>query len=70
MDDKYIKELEDGVKGIESFMQNLSNFAEEITKDLTSEEREVVDKEMSKLDLSDITSEIDKLKGKFNSFTK
>ena len=51
-------------------MQNLSNFAEEVAKDLTAEEKKMVDDEMSKLDLSDITSEIDKLKGKFNSFTK
>lgn len=70
MDDNYIKELEEGVKGIESFMQNLSNFADEVAKDLTAEEKKIVDDEMSKLDLSDITSEIDKLKGKFNSFTK
>lgn len=66
MEDKKIKEIQDWAENIsktikEIPLDNFSNFVNDLSKDLTPEEKAMVDKEMNKINDQDLKENLDNL---------
>jgi division protein CdvB (Snf7/Vps24/ESCRT-III family) len=66
MEDKKIKELQDWAENISNVIKeipldNFSNFVNDLSKDLTPEEKAMVDKEMDKINDQDLKENLDNL---------
>ena len=66
MEDKIFNDLENWQKDTQGMLDNLTNFVEMATADLTPEQKAEVDKEMNKFDLTDFKKEMDKISKKMN----
>lgn len=66
MEDKKIKEIQDWAENISKTIKdipldNFSNFVNDLSKDLTPEEKSMVDKEMNKINDQDLKENLDNL---------
>lgn len=66
MEDKKIKEIQDWAENISKTIKdipldNFSNFVNDLSKDLTPEEKAMVDKEMNKINDQDLKENLDNL---------
>lgn len=66
MEDKKIKEIQDWAENISKTIKdipldNFSNFVNDLSKDLTPEEKAMVDKEMDKINDQDLKENLDNL---------
>jgi hypothetical protein len=66
MEDKMIDDLKKWQRDTQDMFNNLTNFVNGVKKDLTPEEREMIDKEMEKMDTKDLQAEMDKITQQLN----
>lgn len=68
--DNFIEETKEWVAKSEEAIKNLTNFADNMVKDLPKEERDKLQRELGSVDLSDISSTIASVMKDIDGFNK